>query len=225
MLKIDEIAYTNRLAKCNPYIKCSLAMGLLIASICMKSYIALGTIIFIVNGVILGVAGIPLKFYIRLLTLPIGFLLLSIVMIIFTFTKDPTDLIGQVGLFGGYIGFTKETMETALYVLVRCIAAVSCMYFMTLTVGMNQIISVLKRIYLPHELIELIILMYRFILIFIEEIEEMKLAQEMRFGYIDLKRSYHSTGLLIRCLFERMMKRYEDLCITLEMKLYNGTFY
>jgi len=96
---------------------------------------------------------------------------------------------------------------------------------MTLTVGMNQLIQVLRKLHLPHEIIELLILMYRFIFIFLEEMEEMKRAQEMRFGYTDVYTSYHSSGMLISKLFRRIMQRYEEFCAALEMKLYDGTFY
>lgn len=225
MLKIDEVAYNNALSNKNPYVKCTLAMGLLVIAISFQSFYLLGGIIIFMNVLLLGVAHIDFKFYVKMLLIPFSFLSLSVLTIVLTFTKDPTTLLGKVGCFGGYIGFTKETLRTATYLFMRCLASIHCIYFMTLTVGMNQLIKVLKKIHLPHEIIELIILMYRFIFIFLEEIHEMRLAQDMRFGYCNIKVSYKSTSLLISNLFTRVMKRYEDLCVVLEIKLYNGTFY
>lgn len=225
MLKIDDIAYNNPLAQKNPYVKCTLAMGLLIAAISFKSVYLLAFIIFIMNALILVGVRIEFKFYLKLLMIPVGFLTLSILMILLTYSKASTEFIMKWACLGGFIGITDETLNTAAYLFLRCFASICCIYFMTLTVNMNQLIQVLKKLHLPHEVIELLILMYRFIFIFLEEIEEMKRAQEMRFGYINLRTSYHSMGMLISQLFKRIMQRYEALCIVLEMKLYEGTFY
>ncbi|WP_330676180.1 CbiQ family ECF transporter T component, partial [Paraclostridium sordellii] len=74
-------------------------------------------------------------------------------------------------------------------------------------------------------LIELMILTYRFIFIFLEEVKDIYKSQQLKFGYINLNNSYNSTALLIKVLFFRMMKKYEDMSITLDIKLYNGKFH
>lgn len=225
MLRIDEVAYHNPLAKKNPFIKWGLGMGGLILAISIPSYSLLLLIMLLMNGLILGVARIDVGFYLKLLKIPSGFLILSISMILITISKSPEGYEKAIYLLGYYIGYTKDTLDTATYLLIRCFTCMSCMYFMTLTVGMNQQIKVLKKLHIPHEVIELIILMYRFIFILIEEVEQIKLAQEMRFGYDGIKRSYHSIGMLIKLLMKKMMSRYKKLCTVLEIKLYNGTFY
>ena len=69
------------------------------------------------------------------------------------------------------------------------------------------------------------ILIYRFIFIFIEEAEEIYKSQQLKFGYTNLKTSYNSMSLLIKTLFFRMMRRYEDMSISLDIKLYDGKFH
>ena len=225
MIKIDYIAYNNPLANKNPYVKSGFAMGLLIAAISFKSVYLLAFIIFIMNALILVGVRIEFKFYLKLLMIPVSILGLSTMMILITYNTQAANFVIKCHAFGGFIGITHETLRTACYLFLRCFASICCIYFMTLTVGMNQLIQVLRKLHLPHEIIELLILMYRFIFIFLEEMEEMKRAQEMRFGYTDLYTSYHSTGMLISQLFKRIMQRYEELCVALEMKLYEGTFY
>ena len=68
-------------------------------------------------------------------------------------------------------------------------------------------------------------LMYRFIFIFMEEVSDIRTSQELRFGYINLKNGYHSFGLLVNMLFKRMMIRYDEMSIALDMKLFDGTFH
>lgn len=225
MLKIDEIAYNNALAKANPYGKCALGFGMLLLAISIPSYWLLGGITLFMCSLLLIKAKIPVKFYIKLLSIPVGFLVLSTLMILISYAREVEQFVCYLSIGKGYIGITRQGMETASYLLLRCFASINCIYFVSLTVGMNQQIKVMKRIHLPKEMIELVILMYRFIFIFLEEVQEMKLAQEIRLGYCNIKVSYRSTGLLISSLFGRMMKKYKALCIALEIKLYDGTFY
>ena len=65
----------------------------------------------------------------------------------------------------------------------------------------------------------------RFIFIFMEEVSDIRTSQELRFGYINLKNGYHSFGLLVNMLFKRMMIRYDEMSIALDMKLFDGTFH
>ena len=40
-----------------------------------------------------------------------------------------------------------------------------------------------------------------------------------------MKNGYNSFGLLVNTLFKRMMIRYDEMSMVLDMKLYDGTFY
>ena len=68
-------------------------------------------------------------------------------------------------------------------------------------------------------------LIYRFIFIFLEELIDIKKSQELRFGYINLKTSYKSIGILGSLLFKRLIKKYEDMSISLDVKPYDGKFH
>lgn len=58
-----------------------------------------------------------------------------------------------------------------------------------------------------------------------EEINDIRKSQQLRFGYINLRTLYKSLGILGSLLYERMMKRYNDMCIYLDMKLNDGKFH
>jgi len=83
----------------------------------------------------------------------------------------------------------------------------------------------MKKLHIPDNFVELAMLTYRFIFIFLEEFMEIYKSQELRFGYINIKNSYRSLGLLANLLYNRLIKRYEDMCISLDMKLYDGEFH
>ena len=78
---------------------------------------------------------------------------------------------------------------------------------------------------IPDNVIEIAMLIYRFIFIFLEEVHEIYKSQEMKMGYMGMKNSYNSLGLLVNMLYKRMMKKYEDMSIALDMKLFDGKFH
>ncbi|WP_070000889.1 cobalt ECF transporter T component CbiQ [Cellulosilyticum sp. I15G10I2] len=225
MLIIDKIAYNNRLAHTNPYLKCGLGAAFLILSVLWDNLSALATIIIGMNILIMSVAKVNKKIYIKLISFPSVFIISSILATLFYFSNEAHSFLFYLQFFGYYIGYSKLTLIRSAYILMRCFAAISCIYFITLTTGFNQMILVLKKLHMPKEVIEIIMLVYRFIFIFLEEVSEIYIAQEMRFGYINIKTAYRSLGILISTLFTRIMIRYQDMSIALDTKLYDGEFY
>ena len=100
--------------------------------------------------------------------------------------------------------------------------SLSCLYFISLTTPMIDVISVLAKLKVPSFLIELISLVYRFIFIILETSEMMFISQNSRLGYRDIKTSYKSLGALASTLFIRSFKRANDLYTALEARGYNG---
>lgn len=211
MILIDRYAYTNRLKNLNPMAKFIFAIGMLIFSLNIKDYrINLAVFVFLFV-LIVGIAGIPIMQYIKLLLIPMIFLILSIIPILITFTSHGVVIYPQ-------------SIITSRTVFFRTMACISSTYFIALTTPMNQLIVVFNTLRFHKVFIELLILVYRFIFIFLDECQEIHNAQEMRFGYNNRKNSYKSLGLLVRILFVKIMIKYEDLIISLDSKLYDGEF-
>lgn len=78
---------------------------------------------------------------------------------------------------------------------------------------------------MPKALLEIILLTYRFIFIFLDEVSAIKRAQTLRFGYISPRTSYRSLGMLITMLLSRVLTRYSQMTIALETKLFKGDFH
>lgn len=198
MLLIDKYAYTNKLSKTNPSIKISLVIiSLFMTTIVSNDYLNL--IIFLIMVYLTtSVAGIPLKEYLKILKIPMGFLLISIL--------------------------TIQPLTQSINLTTRVLGSVSATFFLGLTTPLNEIIIVLKKIKTPKIIIELIVLIYRFIFIFLEIAQEIYIAQDIRFGYSNIRNNLNSTSLLIRSLFVGVLLRYEEMVISLDCKLYNGEF-
>lgn len=223
LLIIDRYAYTNKLANSNPYIKFAIVVfSLGLTTIANNNYINL-TIFSLMVFLTTLVAGIPLKKYIKILIIPMSFLLISIIAILISYSKVDIYM-WSIKLFNGYIGILPSSLSDAILLTTRVLGSISATFFLGLTTPLNNLVKVFKKIRLPEVMIELIVLIYRSIFIFLEELVEIRDGQELKFGYSNFKNSLKSTSLLMRTLFLRVMLRYKEMVIALECKLYNGEF-
>lgn len=223
MLLIDKYAYTNKLANTNPTMKLIIVViSLLITTIISNNYINL--IIFILMAILTTVAaGIPIDKYLNILSIPIAFLLISTITILFSISEQ--DIYSwSIRIFSRYIGVTRESIIQSINITTRVFASLSATFFLALTTPLNKLILVFKKMHIAQTIIELVVLIYRSIFIFLEESKEIYMAQDIRFGYSNFKNSFRSTALLIKTLFVRVLLKYEDMVICLECKLYNGEF-
>ena len=222
---IDDYAYKNKLYKVNPNKKFIIGMLLLILSLINPfNYISL-LIIALMSFVIVVIAKIELKDYLHFIKIPLTFLIISIIMILLNFSHNKEIFLYSIKIGNLYVGVTNESLKSAIHLFFRALSCLTCIYFIMLTTPFYQLIFVFEKLHLPDVVLEISMLMYRFIFIFMEEVSDIRKSQELRFGYINLKNGYNSFGLLVSMLFKRMMIRYDEMSIALDMKLYDGTFH
>lgn len=225
MLEIDNCAYLNNIKDVNPLIKLGITFTGVIASMLTQNANIHILIMLFMTALILFIARVDMKLYIKCLKIPIIFLIIGIGLNLINISFENKDYIFNVNILGLYIGTTEFAVKSSVNILLRAMSCIISIYFLILTTPFNQLIIVLKKLHIPHTLIELMILIYRFIFIFIEEAEEIYKSQQLKFGYTNLRTSYNSMSLLIKTLFFRMMRRYEDMSISLDIKLYDGKFH
>ena len=225
MLLIDKYAYTNKLTDKNPYIKTIFSILFLILSLTIENRIFQISIITIMSITIISTSKMGISEYLKLLSIPLIFMIMSILAIIVSISTEKTDMLTYFTVGSTYIGISKFGLMNALRILSRSIACLTCVYFLMLTTPFNQLIKVFKKLHIPDNVIEIAMLIYRFIFIFLEEVQEIYKSQEMKLGYMGMRNSYNSLGLLLNMLYKRMMKRYEDMSIALDMKLFDGKFH
>lgn len=223
MLLIDKYAYTNRLTNSNPFYKFVIVIiSLGIATITENIYLNLMIFVLMVFLTTI-VAGIPMDKYLKILFIPVSFLAISIFTILISISK--TDIfIWSIHISSNYIGITRTSLDQSLLLASRAFASIGSTFFLGLTTPLNKLIKVFKKLYFPNSIVELIVLIYRFIFVFLEEANDIYLAQEMKFGYINFKNSLKSTSLLVRSLFLKVLLDYNELIVVLECKLYDGEF-
>ena len=223
MLIIDKYAYTNKLADFNPILKVIIVViSLLITTIISNNYI--NAFIFIAMVLLTTlVAGIPFKNYIKILAIPMSFLLISTITILLSISSKDV-YIYSINIGSKYIGITDESILQSLNTTIRVFASLSLTLFLSLTTSLNKLIIVFNKMKFPTIIVELLVLIYRFIFIFLEEAQNIRMAQEVRFGYNNFRNSYKSIALLIKSLFVKVLIRYQDMVNSLDSKLYNGEF-
>ncbi|MDT0013380.1 energy-coupling factor ABC transporter transmembrane protein [Listeria cossartiae] len=224
MLTIDKYAYQNRWIAFSPSAKALFYVAVLILA--LTGPMLVQAILFLcMVPLTLYVVKIHFKQYLKWLLLPFSFLLFSLLSILISISKDPSSFLASISIGSFYLGISDVTITTATQVFFRSIACLAATYFFVLTVPVVQLTKVMKQIFIPKVLIELTILIYRFIFIFLEEAAAIRKAQSLRFGYHGLKNSYRSFGMLVNTLFNRVMKRYNEMVVTLDVKLYQGEFH
>lgn len=169
------------------------------------------------------VAGIPLNKYIKILLIPIVFLLISTMTILISISEKDVYIL-SFKIFNNYIGITRESITQSANIITRVFASLSATFFLALTTPLNKLIVVFKKIHIPNVIIELLVLVYRSIFIFLEESREIYMAQDIRFGYSSFKNRFKSTVLLIKSLCIRILLKYDDMVVSLDCKLYDGEF-
>lgn len=222
MFSIDQYSYSNKLRSCHPGEKFGFA--LLTMAICLfsASVAACLAVALLMAGAAVLRAGIPWRFYCKLMALPLSFMLLGVAAIALSFTRDPGGAVFGINLAGVTIGTTAQALETAALVLAKSLGSVSCLYFLSLTTPMVEIVAVLRKLKVPLIFIELMSLTYRFIFVMADTAEKIYTAQTSRWGYSSFRRSCSSLGHLAASLFVKSYHRSRECFTSLMARCYDG---
>lgn len=161
----------------------------------------------------------------RWMALPFGFLVVGVVTILFSISRDPHALLVSLPVGSYWLGITSSGLITANETFWRSLAALAATFWLVLNLPFPQLIVLLKRARVPRLLTEQILLTWRFIFILLDEALAIHRAQTLRFGYRSLPKSYRSLAMLVGLLFTRVLIRYQQMATTLDIKLYQGDFH
>jgi cobalt/nickel transport system permease protein len=223
MLAIDHYAYQSRWRGVSPLLKAAAYLVLLLIALSTGWQVQFPMFV-LVAAITCYVSRISWRRYGKWLAIPLMFLLMSMLGIILSFGWQAGDMLASVKVGSLYIGVSEQTLWVAQKTFCRSLACVAVTYLFVLSTPFDQLIIIGQKLRLPKVLIEVMLLTYRFIFIFLEEAAAIYRAQTLRFGHGTLKNRYRSLGMLITMLFMRVFQRYRVLCVVLEVKLYKGGF-
>jgi cobalt/nickel transport system permease protein len=220
---LDYIAQQSMFRHIHPGTKLFLALGsLIICLISPNPYVPL------ISGILLSLVLIlPGRMspwlYGKLLLGPGIFVIMSIIVLLFMLGGG--DVIWQFHPVS-WINLTITTgaVRQSILILCRVFGCSVSLYFIALTTPMTDLFNGMKRAKVPIELIDLMMIVYRFVFIFYDQAVEIWQAQVMRLGYSRPKEAVHSFSMLCGMLFISSWNAGEDLIHAMDCRCYNGIF-
>ena len=162
MITIDRLCYNSKLRFVNAGEKFAFAVLTLCACVISRSFLISGFVLLTAGILTVWKGGIPASAYLKFLRIPLAFLLLSSLAIFLNVKERPMDLFAlSLGSF--YLTGSRASLFYALQLILTALASVSCLYFLSLNTPMPDLLAVLRRLHCPKLILELMLLIYRFI--------------------------------------------------------------
>lgn len=207
---IDRCAYGNRWRNRATGEKLLLSTGMLCCSLLLPPFPASLLIAFAMACISIGLARIPWRSYLRVMSVPAGFALVSACATMISITSNLELVIRREGLL------------QAGSLLIRSLAAFSALSFLILSTPMEDLFQALRRFGLPDAISEMMLSVQRFIAIFAGTAENIWQAQTARCGYATRRGAWRSLSLLAGSLFVQSLDRARRMEIGLAARGYAG---
>lgn len=222
MIAIDSYAYSNHLRSVHPSEKSLFAIMTMVICITSPTILTPLVILALMAGGIIFKARIPAQVFIKLLLIPLSFLLISVLTIAFSVSTTPSGFWLAQNLNGFTIGIRYPDLVNAVHLFLKSLGAVSCLYFLALTTPITELITLLHKIKVPYIITELMVLIYRFIFVFLDTAITIRRAQSSRIGYVSMKSTYRSLSQLFSALLGKMFLKSRDLYDSMSARGYTG---
>lgn len=218
---LDTLARRSRFAGVHPAVKTAGCTGLLcLCLLCRTPWPPL--VLFAVLAVLVCAGGVRPHMYWSVLAIPAAFLFVSALALLWQYSPVPEGMI-NLPLGSGYLVLTVASQITARLVTARALGALGCLYFLSLTTPMPEVLSVLRRIHMPDVVMDLAVLIYRYIFLLLATWEDMRAAAASRLGFGGWKRSVRTTGILYGNLLARSFRRAQACFDAMESRCCTGS--
>ncbi len=216
---LDTIAHTNPLRSHDTRLKIGFALTMMLIIIASPSALPPLIAFIVMSVLILYVVKVKPKTYILLLSPPFLFGLIALIMMSLFFGYHYP--LYSFEIFSHTFTVYKDGMSTGLLVIARTIAASSSLFFLALTTPMTELFIAMRWLRIPQVIIEIAMLIYRYIFVFLEEAERMWIATKIRGegGFITRIKLF---SMLAGTLFLRTLQQGEKLIIAMNSRCYQG---
>ena len=221
MMVLDKIAYASQWRKKSPYLKSALATGTLLICTCAQSFVISAIALRVMSWLAVSCGKTSPAYFIKLLAAPLLFLTAGTAVIAVNFSPDPLDLC-NLAFADGYIAVSRASLLYALRLACVSLASVSCLYFLSVTTPMPDLIVVLRSLKCPWLVIELMVMMYRYIFVLLDMAVAISRAQDCRLGNRDAKTAIYSMGSMLSAVLMKALQRASQLFDAMESRCYDG---
>jgi cobalt/nickel transport system permease protein len=112
-----------------------------------------------------------------------------------------------------------------LTILTRSSILLLGLVFLNLSTPFNRLLSALRWFRIPVSFINLLTYVYRFLFIFIDEMERLFICWQSRYIVLSLKKRFYYLANLIGALFIRAIERSENIYIAMKSRGYSGKIF
>ncbi len=221
VLVIDVYARRSRYFAWSPALKTAGCVLLLVLCVASPTPWVPLTLALVLAFLTVRCGGIAFHDYLALLSLPAAFLLLSGLALLWDYAPA-MDGVVAVPFWNGWLVVTAAAQVRARLVMARALGAVSCLYFLSLSTTMPEILSVLRRAHVPSVMTELAVLIYRYLFVLLSAYQDMKDAAASRLGYSGFARSIRTTGAVYGNLLATSFRRSGACFDAMESRCYDG---
>lgn len=210
---MDTLIYNNGLRHISPLWRSGFAAVLLLLSILSHPIVQVAIFTWMMIWT-LWYAHIPWKPYFLLLGTSLLFFIMSLPALLFEVehTLQPgRDSLFSFHLFQWTFYVTQTGLTLAYSLFFRSLSGLSCLFFILFTIPFLEVLQVMKKLRLPQIMIELSLVMYRFIFLLIDTAFGMLVAQQARGGHGSFSQKMRDSALLFGHLFAHTMQRYKGL--------------
>lgn len=209
---IDRLAYRSGLRGWNAGFKTVLSLGTLALCLAADRAAVSAAVLAACAALQRGKGRLPLREYLGLLAVPLGFALLGGLAVACDLSAVPA---GDwcLRLPGVYLCVSADSARFAAALVLKAMGAVSALYLLALTTTAGELVGVLRRAHLPPLLCTLLYLLYRFVFVLLDTYGRMRDAAGARLGWRDFRTSCRTFGgtagnLLVLAL--RRARVYDD---------------
>jgi cobalt/nickel transport system permease protein len=222
---IDRYAYSNRIRKVDPAHKVMLAFAVLV--LCLLFSEPLVGLLAVGWMYLLSVwlAGLSARVFGRVLLAEATFLVLATIGVVISLSlTDPRSTMPWAWSIGPvWISGSPDRLYQGVTLVLRALGCAAAMNFLALTTPLVDMLELFRRWHVPIILVDIMVIIYRFIFVLLDSLDRMYRSQESRLGYhTTYMRSMNNAALLGSRLFIDAFQRSRHLQIALESRGYDG---
>ncbi len=209
----------NRLTAVDPRVKLLVALG----AILLVLFSTRPALPLLVAGAALGAMGalgFPLLVVAARLTIPLGLVLVLFAFRLFTTSGEPLFTLEIAGLA---LRGTRQGLQAGSLLASRVLGATSVLVLLGMVTPAHALFRALLWLRIPRGLVEIGLLMYRFIFVLLDIAADMATAQTLRLGYRGAGRSLRSVGTLAGAVLVRSLDQAARTSEAMVLRGYAGT--
>lgn len=176
-------------------------------------------------------AKIPLKVILKWLTVISVFLFVSLPAVLFQVMpiEDVMNSGNKILFsfpFDNWVIFLSDSsIKMAIEIIARSLGAVSCMLFILYTTPFMEIVKILRKMKIPSIIIDLLIIMYKFIHLYISMISKNILSIKSRLGNHSPIVLFKNLAMLLAKQFIQIFTLYKHVSNGFAARGFEGEFY